>query len=136
MWDWNSIVSCNEHPISTYYVGTIPISLVLTQAFAVVLGRDDNVLQYSNNTPMLERWFNRLVILTASLFNCMGWDGMKHFIISSTLTALLALILPWWVAGLVVFVVWMAKEVLEARTAPFEWHDMACNLIGIIIGIL
>lgn len=85
---------------------------------------------------MLERWFNRFVTLTASLFNYMGWDGMKHFIVSSTLTALLSLILPWWVAGLAVFVVGIAKEVLEARTAPFEWHDMVCNLIGIIIGIL
>lgn len=85
---------------------------------------------------MLERWFNHLVILTAPLFNYIGWDGMKHFIISSTLTALLALILPWWVAGLVVFGVGIAKEVLEVRTAPFEWHDVVCNLIGIIIGIL
>lgn len=85
---------------------------------------------------MLECWFNRLVILTASLFNYMGWDGMKHFIISSTLTALLALFLPWWVAGLAVFVVGMAKEVLEARTAPFEWHDVVCNLAGIAIALL
>lgn len=85
---------------------------------------------------MLERWFNRLVILTASVFNYMGWDGMKHFIISSTLTALLALMLPWWVAGLIVFCIGLIKEIKEARTAPFEWHDVVCNLIGIIIGIL
>lgn len=85
---------------------------------------------------MLQRWFNHLVNLTGPLFNYMSSDGMRHCIISSTLTALLALILPWWVAGLAVFGVGMAKEVLEARAAPFEWHDMACNLIGIIIGIL
>lgn len=87
-------------------------------------------------SKMIIKLFGGIIKFTASLFNYMSSDGMRHCIVSATLTALLSLIFPWWVAGLAVFVVGIAKEVLEARTAPFEWHDVVCNLIGIIIGVL
>lgn len=72
------------------------------------------------------------------LFALMGTDGMKHFILSATLTSLLALILPWWVAALCTLSVGAAKEIYDrvSGRGTAEWKDVLCNLAGTIIGMI
>lgn len=68
----------------------------------------------------------------------MGTDGMKHFILSATLTALLALVMPPWVAALITLAAGAAKETYDrvSGRGTAEWKDVICNLAGIIIGAI
>lgn len=72
------------------------------------------------------------------LFALMGTDGMKHFILTATLTALLALVMPPWVAAIITTAVGIGKEIhdrISGRGAA-EWKDVLCNLAGTIIGMI
>lgn len=72
------------------------------------------------------------------IFALMGTDGMKHFILSATLTALLALILPWYWAAIITLAVGAAKETYDrvSGKGSAEWKDVLCNLAGTIIGAI
>ena len=72
------------------------------------------------------------------LLALMGVDGMKHFILSATLTALLALVLPWWMAAAGTLAVGLGKEAYDRITGRgvAEWKDVMCNLAGIIVGAI
>ena len=72
------------------------------------------------------------------LFALMGTDGMQHFILSATLTALLAIVLPWWMAAAGTLAVGLGKEAYDRITGRgvAEWKDVMCNLSGIIVGVL
>lgn len=72
------------------------------------------------------------------IFTIMGVDGMKHFILSATLTALFAIVLPWWMAAAGTLAVGLGKEVYDRITGRgvAEWKDVLCNLAGIIVGVL
>lgn len=68
----------------------------------------------------------------------MGTDGMQHFILSATLTALLALVLPWWAAAAITLSVGLGKEAYDRITGlgMAEWKDVACNIAGIVVGMI
>lgn len=70
------------------------------------------------------------------IFNLMAVDGMKHFIVSATLTAMLALILPGWAAMLATMAVGGAKEIYDriSGRGSAEGKDVICNLCGTIVG--
>lgn len=72
------------------------------------------------------------------IFTFMANDGMKHFILSATLTALLALILPWWMAAAGTLAVGLGKEAYDRITGRgmAEWKDVVCNIAGIIVGAI
>lgn len=72
------------------------------------------------------------------IFTFMGNDGMKHFILSATLTALLSLILPWWMAAAGTLAVGLGKEAYDRITGRgmAEWKDVMCNIAGIIVGAI
>lgn len=72
------------------------------------------------------------------LFTLMGVDGMKHFTLSATLTALLAIVLPWWMAAAGTLAVGLGKEAYDRITGRgvAEWKDVMCNLAGIIVGAI
>ena len=72
------------------------------------------------------------------LLAIMGVDGMKHFILSATLTALLTIVLPWWMATAGTLAVGLGKEAYDRITGRgvAEWKDVMCNLAGIIVGVL
>lgn len=66
-------------------------------------------------------------------------DGAKHLIVSAVLSALLNLFLPWCIAGLLVFLIGIVKEVIDAKSfIPQRWdvHDLICDTMGILIGLL
>lgn len=72
------------------------------------------------------------------LFTLMGVDGMKHFILSAILTALLAIVLPWWMAAVGTLAVGLGKEAYDRITGRgmAEWKDVACNIAGIVVGMI
>jgi hypothetical protein len=72
------------------------------------------------------------------LFTLMGTDGMKHFILSATMTAILALGLPWHWASLITLTAGLGKEVYDRLSGRgmAEWKDVLCNLAGTIIGAI
>lgn len=72
------------------------------------------------------------------IFNLMAADGMKHFIVSATLTALLAIILPGWMAMLATMAVGGAKETYDRITGQgaAQWKDVVCNLCGTVVGAI
>lgn len=72
------------------------------------------------------------------IFSHMGTDGMKHFILSATLTALLALALPSWAAVLTTLAIGLGKETYDrfSGRGAAEWKDVCCNLCGILIGMI
>ena len=72
------------------------------------------------------------------LFTLMGVDGMTHFVLSATLTAMLALVLPWWMAAAGTLAVGLGKEAYDRITGRgmAEWKDVVCNLAGIIVGAI
>lgn len=73
-----------------------------------------------------------------NLFALMGTDGMKHFIVSATMTAILSLVLPWYWAAIITLAVGAAKETYDrvSGKGSAEWKDVICNLAGIIIGAI
>lgn len=72
------------------------------------------------------------------LFALMGTDGMKHFILSATMTAILSLVLPWYWAALITLAAGLGKEVYDrvSGRGMAEWKDVVCNIAGTIIGAI
>lgn len=86
-----------------------------------------------------------------NLFNLAGTDGMKHIILSATLTVVAKWLLSVWVAVGVVMAIGIAKEIYDkvsgrgiakevydkvSEKGCCEWKDIMCDIIGIIIGAL
>ena len=67
-----------------------------------------------------------------------GMDGMMHICISALSCALLKLVIPCWVAVLVVLIIGIVKEIYDkvSRRGTPEIKDVICDVIGIIIGAL
>ena len=67
-----------------------------------------------------------------------GTDGLMHFSISASATAVLSLILPAWIAFLIVFMCGIAKEIYDkvsGKGTP-EWKDILCDAAGCVIGAM
>lgn len=69
-----------------------------------------------------------------------GWiriDGLLHFALSALIVIVIAAFAPVWVAASLVFTAGIAKEFLDMlQGGQFSMHDMACNVGGIVFGIL
>lgn len=76
--------------------------------------------------------FDRLANL---VYDKVGKDGLLHFAVTSILTALFNIALPWWGAAFIVFVVSLWKELMDTNTTGFSWKDLACDLAGIVVGL-
>lgn len=84
---------------------------------------------------MVQRWFNYLVALVAPIFAYMQSDGIMHALVCASLTGVIKWIVPWYVAIILVFALGLIRE-LSQRQHRLNWHDVICNVIGIIIGII
>lgn len=67
-------------------------------------------------------------------------DGVLHLGISALLVLLLLPLVPacrWWIAAGVVVIIGLAKEFYDSTDPAHsaEWHDVACDLIGIALGV-
>ena len=75
-----------------------------------------------------------LAWVNAVIDDLVGADGLKHIVVSAVMTALLALVMPAHLAGLIVLALGVVKEVLDGKTeGKREVKDLVCNLLGILI---
>ncbi len=65
-------------------------------------------------------------------------DKLLHIVVSSAIVVVLGLLMPIWVAALAALGVGIAKEVYDKISGKgcFEWMDIICDCIGILIGVL
>ena len=68
----------------------------------------------------------------------MGNDKLLHIVVSAVIMVILGLILPTRVAALAALCVGIGKEIYDKVSGKdyFEWMDIVCNCIGILIGVL
>ena len=68
----------------------------------------------------------------------MGKDKQLHIVVSAIIMVVLRMLLPTRVAALATLCVGIAKEVYDkvSGKGSFEWMDLVCNCIGILIGVL
>ena len=68
----------------------------------------------------------------------MGKDKLLHIVVSAVIMVVLGMFLPTWVAVLATLCVGISKEVYDkvSGNGCFEWADIICDCIGILIGIL
>ena len=76
--------------------------------------------------------------ILSKLFTWMGSDGMAHVILSALITSVLALVLPWELAGMVTLAIGIGKEIYDKCSGKgyVEVKDVVCDIIGILIGVL
>ena len=65
-------------------------------------------------------------------------DKLLHILISAIIVTMFGMITPTWVAALATLCVGFAKEVYDKVSGKgcFEWMDLVCDCVGILIGIL
>lgn len=68
----------------------------------------------------------------------MGKDKLLHIVVSAVIMVVLGMFLPTWVAVLATLCVGIGKEIHDKVSGKgyFEWMDIVCNCIGILIGVL
>ena len=68
----------------------------------------------------------------------MAKDKLLHIVVSAIIMVILGLFLPTWVAALATLCVGIGKEAYDKVTSKgcFEWMDLVCDCIGILIGAL
>lgn len=72
------------------------------------------------------------------MFDKLGFDGLKHVVVSSVLVILLHVFMPKWCAALITLSIGIGKEVYDkvSKKGCAEWKDIVCDLLGIGIGVL
>lgn len=69
----------------------------------------------------------------------LGRDGLLHIVCCALLVGIIGLIAPLWVAIVATVVVGVAKELVWDKwlgKGTFDWKDLLCDLVGILIGTL
>ena len=76
--------------------------------------------------------------MTDKLVEKVGADKLLHIVVSAVIMVVLGLILPTRVAALATLSVGIGKEVYDKVSGKgcFEWMDLVCDCIGILIGML
>lgn len=65
-------------------------------------------------------------------------DKLLHIVVSSAIVVMLGLLMPIWVAALTTLSIGISKEIYDKLSGKgcFEWMDLVCDCIGILIGVL
>ena len=63
-------------------------------------------------------------------------DGLLHIMASAIFLALLGWIRPFWIPMVATFLIGAGKETYDLITkkGTAEWHDIICDVIGIVLG--
>lgn len=61
-------------------------------------------------------------------------DGLLHIESCALITVVFGLFLPWWGACLVAFVAGIGKELWDTKHGVANWHDVICDIIGVVAG--
>ena len=72
------------------------------------------------------------------MFDKLGFDGLKHIIVSAIIITILNIFLPIWLSATITLVIGIGKELYDkiSDKGCAEWKDIVCDIIGIIIGVL
>lgn len=72
------------------------------------------------------------------LLNNISKDKWEHYAVALTLTRLLRVLLPRWIAGLVVLAISIGKEVYDkvSHKGTPEWKDLLTDVLGIAVGMI
>lgn len=63
-------------------------------------------------------------------------DGLLHIETCALIAVAAGLLLPWWAAGLTACLAGVGKELWDTRHGVATWHDVICDLIGVVIGTI
>lgn len=65
-------------------------------------------------------------------------DGILHISVSANICTFFCACSPVWTACILTMVVGFCKEIYDriSRKGTAEWHDIICDAIGTIIGVL
>jgi hypothetical protein len=70
------------------------------------------------------------------LWKWINRDGLLHLETCALIVLAFSLFLPWWIAGLVSLAAGIGKEIWDRKHGVCDWHDVVCDLIGVVIGIV
>ena len=71
--------------------------------------------------------------------NLWSWiqrDGLLHIESCAMIVVTAGLVLPWWCAGLVALLAGIGKEIWDTRHGVATWHDVICDVVGVVIGLI
>lgn len=75
--------------------------------------------------------------LIKKIWKWMRSDGLLHIACSALIVLTFAAVLPLWAAALIAAVAGVAKEIYDRHNGGVaEWHDIICDAIGIVYGVL
>lgn len=63
-------------------------------------------------------------------------DGLLHIETCALIVVLIGIFTPWWIAGAISLVIGIGKELWDIKHGVANWHDVICDLIGVLIGSL
>lgn len=63
-------------------------------------------------------------------------DGLLHIETCALIAVIVGLFLPWWLAGVCSLAIGVVKELWDTKHGVANWHDIICDVIGVIIGII
>lgn len=83
-------------------------------------------------------WLKKLWSWVLKGWNWLRTDGLLHLVISALIVVLFGAFLPVWAAVLIAVVAGIAKEIYDrvSGNGKAEWHDLICDGIGIVLGVL
>ena len=70
------------------------------------------------------------------IWNWVRVDGLLHIEACVAIVLLVGRFLPWWAACIAGAVAGIAKEIWDIKHGTPDWHDLVCDLIGIVIGVI
>jgi len=73
----------------------------------------------------------------AAVFAWIRQDGFNHICVSALLVIALGWIRPMWIPIAIVALIGIGKEIYDyvTKKGTPEWHDLACDAIGIVLGV-
>lgn len=87
----------------------------------------------------MDKIWNRIRNAAIAVNSWVRVDGWLHMGVSALIMAALGWIRPIWVAACITLCVGVAKEVYDAPHPDkhsADWHDVACDAIGVLVGLL
>ena len=63
-------------------------------------------------------------------------DGLLHIETCTLIVILFSIFLPWWAGGLISLASGICKELWDLKHGVANWHDIICDIIGVILGIV
>lgn len=72
----------------------------------------------------------------AAIWNWIRRDGLLHIESCALVAVIFGLFLPWWAAGIIALAAGIGKELWDTKHGVANWHDVICDIIGVLVGTL